>query len=124
MYVPVTFKISEDSKIAGEPAASQVYTTPSSFTVTSLTTIPITVVTENSNMWFGVFCEISAPSCLNLALSSADTLLAVTITSQCKVTASPTHGLDGMATSGCWKAVREAIVTFLYAYKQCSMYVY
>ena len=117
VYIPVTFKISEDSKIGGEPLASQVYTTPSSFTVTSLTTMPTTVVTDNSNVWFGVFSETSSPSRLNLALSSADTLLAVTITSQCKVTVSPTHGLDGMATTGCWKAVREANIILLYACK-------
>ena len=49
MYIPIIFKVSEDTKLLGAPGVEQAYTMPSSSKVT-FTTTPTISDSENKNM--------------------------------------------------------------------------
>ena len=106
MYIPVTFKVSEESNARGAPGLEQVYSTPSSLKVTPLTTTPITSIPVIKNMWLGVSLLMVLPSRVKVAVANADILPTVATVSHLRVTASPTHTSDGIATNGCWYAVK------------------
>ena len=111
VYIPITFKTSEDDiALRSAAAAAQVYTIPSSSKVTLLTMTPIVLGPSISIVWLGVLPVTATPPRLILAVVNTDTLLlSVNNTSQLRVTASPTHASDGVPISGCRNAVKNNI---------------